>query len=158
MLKKIFSMLLICLFASVSAIFANEKAIEIAQTKVKTSEAANDAEVKTNKVSVNKKNEEDKMMQRAEAQIKRVSLGIELTEKQLEEAKKIFVESEAKSTELREQLNNLNKERMEKFDKLLTEEQLKAREEAKKNRNPTKIDGKGAEKSSIKSKLIEEKP
>jgi len=67
-----------------------------------------------------------------------------LTEEQLEEATKLFIKYEKMQNEFRAKLNELNKEKMEKFDELLTEEQRKLRDENNNNRtlrHPTDSEG-----------------
>ena len=73
--------------------------------------------------------EESRLLRRVEMQLKRMAEEFSLTEKQLEDAKKLFVEHEKMQNELREKLNELNKEKMDKFEELLSDEQKKLRDE-----------------------------
>jgi len=78
--------------------------------------------------------EETRIQRRIETQLSRITSELNLTEEQLEKAKNIFVEYEKKQSELRARINEMNVEKMEKFDELLTEDQKKNRNESNSNR------------------------
>ena len=82
-------------------------------------------------------NEEARAARRVEMQLRRLAEEFQLTEEQLEEAKKLFVDYENRQNELRTKINELNIEKMEKFDELLTEEQKQLRSEGRNRRTPS---------------------
>jgi membrane-associated HD superfamily phosphohydrolase len=84
------------------------------------------------KDSTEKAADEKRLMQRAEMQVKRLAADYNFTEEQTKEAVKLFADYERQINDLRTQTNALNKEKMEKFNAIVTPEQKKAKEEAAK--------------------------
>jgi len=78
--------------------------------------------------------EETRTARRVEAQLNRLVSELNLTEEQFEKARELFVESEKKQAEFRAKINEINTQKMEKFDELLNEEQKKIRSESNSNR------------------------
>lgn len=67
--------------------------------------------------------EVDRATIRVENQLKRLAKDLELTDKQVEDARKIYLDCEKQQTELRSKIVDINKEKQTKFESLLTDEQ-----------------------------------
>jgi len=100
--------------------------------KDKTVANPKDSEVKEQEV----KEDDARIMRRIELQVNKLAQDLNLTAKQVEDVKKVYLEFEKKSIELRNQLSNLNREKTQKVDELLTEEQLKLKREPRRRNLP----------------------
>lgn len=120
MAKKILLALSLFAFATFFCFAQNGKIAE-STNNIST----NNAEVEEQKG----RDDEARITRRVELQVKKLAEDLNLSDKQVEAVKKIYVESEKRSIELRNQLNSVNRERAQKIDELLTEEQLKLKRE-----------------------------
>lgn len=73
----------------------------------------------------------DRATMRVENQLKRLTKDLELTDKQVEDARKLYLDNEKQQAELRTKIAELNRERQTKFESLLTEEQKQKMNTAK---------------------------
>jgi hypothetical protein len=129
MQKSILTTFIVVLFAS----FISVSAINAAPINSKTDPTKE-------KDSTEKAADEKRLLQRAEMQVKRLAADYNFTDEQTQEAVKMFADYERQINDLRAQTNALNKEKMEKFNAIVTPEQIKAKEEAVKlKREQSKI-------------------
>ncbi|MDR1605842.1 MAG: hypothetical protein LBS41_01880 [Streptococcaceae bacterium] len=142
MLKSILtSAIIIALTMGISySIIAQPKAVKVDS---KTAATAN----KTDEIKP--ATDVDRTKKRIEMQVQRYTKDYNLTEKQQKSVAEILTAFENQSNDLKAKLNDLNKEKNDKIESLLTDEQKKMKEQALKEkreklmerRNETKNDG-----------------